>query len=225
MPTSAAHLLRMRCPAVLVDVGAVRRRGDRQHLDPEFLEDQRSNVICRSVRAVENRLDSFQTAVLNGTFCKFDIASSRIFDPIGLSDAAGSDFGDFAENDFFDFLFGFIGEFESVRAEDFDSVVIGGVVGGGDHDSAVRAHRPDQMCHRRGRHRTDFEDIHPHAEHSACESRFEHIAGNAGIFSDHGLCRPAVFCIDLSDSLPHFQGDFRSDRVFIRLSADSVRTK
>ena len=49
-----AHLFGVRGSAVFVDIGSVRRGGDCNDFDAEFLEDQRSDIVGGSVGAVEN---------------------------------------------------------------------------------------------------------------------------------------------------------------------------
>ena len=137
----------------------------------------------------------------------------------------GFDLRDFAEDDFFDFILHFIRQFESVRTENFDSVVIGGIVGSGDHDPAVRTHGPDKVGNGRSRQRTDLKYIHSHTEHTAGECCFEHIAGDTGIFADNGFCRAVGFRIDLCDRFSYFESDFRGDRIFICFTADSIGSK
>ena len=221
----AAHLFGVCGAAVFVDVRSVRRCGDGNDFDSEFLEDQRGDVVGGSVRAVENGFGSLETAVLNGAFREFDISSSRVVDAVGFADARGGDFGRFAADDFFDFVFDFIGKLEAVGVEDLDSVVVGGVVGSGDHDSAVRAHGADEVGDGGGRERSDFQNIHAHAEHAARQRGFEHVSGNAGVLADHRFCNAVFICMDLCDSFSHFERNFRSDRIFVRFAANSVGSK
>ena len=132
--------------------------------------------------------------------------------------------GLFGENYLFDLHFDLVRQFEAVGGEDFDPVVGGGIVAGGDHDAAGGAHRFGEVGHRGGRHRTDREDIHPHAEKAAGDGVLQHVAGDPGVFAEHDppATGAAVGAEHLCRALADQQRQFRRDWVTVRLAADSV---
>ena len=156
---------------------------------------------------------------------KLNVAAARIVDPVCLPDSAGTlkfvaAFG--FENIVFNARLDIVGQFESVRAEDFDSVVIGGIVRGGNHDAAIRAKRFRQMRNGGRRHRTDLQHVHAHADQAAGQGGFKHIAGEPGIFAEHGFGGIVSRAEDVCDGFSDAECGFRSNRIDIGLAPDAV---
>ena len=77
-----------------------------------------------------------------------------------------------------------VGELKALRAEDFDTVKLVWIVGGGKHDGGIRVGVGHQVSDRRGRHGTQRHHIRSHRAKSRRDGAFQHVVRDAGVVSD-----------------------------------------
>ena len=98
-------------------------------------------------------------------------------------------------------------------------------MGGGNHDAAVRAHGFCEVCDGGRRHGADLKHVHAHADQSACECGFEHVAGKPGIFSENDLGGIVPCAEYVSDGFSDTEGGLRSDWINISFAPDAVSSE
>jgi hypothetical protein len=88
-------------------------------------------MVSRPIGAIDHDLKAIETQVLReGRLGEMDVAATRIFDPLGSADAVGFDqFGTSVEQRL-DCKLVLVVELESVRAEQFDAIVVERIVAG-----------------------------------------------------------------------------------------------
>ena len=125
----------------------------------------------------------------------------------------------------FDLLLALVGKLLAVRAEQLDAVVLKRIVRGGDHHAEIGAQRPRQHGDGRRRQRTEQKHVHADGSEAGHQRRFDHVAGEAGIFSDHHTMPVLATGEGTPGRHTGLQGDFRSHRKTIRKPPDSVGAK
>ena len=78
-----------------------------------------------------------------------------------------------------------IGQLVAIGPEQFDAIVVEGIVAGRDHHAQIGAHRLRQHRHCRRRHRADLHHVHADTGEPRDQCIFEHIARQARILADH----------------------------------------
>ena len=117
--------------------------------------------------------------VVDTAFGKLDISSSGVIYTEGFADIVGGGTEKIfllGENKIFNFCFQFFRQFISGGGEDFYSVITCRIMGGCDHDPAIRTHGFGKVRYCRSRQWPDFKNIHPGTDKTAGESGFQHIA-------------------------------------------------
>ena len=190
------HLQRLgvRRTDIVVDVEAVGRHPDRNNLGAQLPQRFGRHLVRRAVGAIDDDLQAIEPQMI-GKRClgEMDIPPLGIIDPLGPADGPwlgqhhiGLDHG-------FDLGFIGIGQFVAIRAEQLDAIVMIGVMAGRNHHAQIGTHRPGEHSHRRGRHRPQLDDIHPHRGEPRGQRRFHHITRKPRVLADNNtvLVRPA----------------------------------
>jgi hypothetical protein len=82
-----------------------------------------------------------------------------------------------AEHERLEILLGVVGQLLAGRVEHLEAVVLGRVVGGGDHDPGGEPALAGEERERRGRHDANRVDVHAHARGAGRDRGDEHVAG------------------------------------------------
>ena len=160
-----------------------------------------------------------------GHFDRMDIATASVFKPLGPANV----FRQRQFRIFFEIRFNLelvcVGKLESVRTEQFDAIVIIGIVTRRYHDPQIGTHGAGEQRHRRCRQRTDLDHIHADACETCHQCIFHHIAGQPGIFPDNDAM-PMIPALKMATRrLSHFHGDLRRHRMGIGQAAYAVSTE
>ncbi len=123
-----------------------------------------------------------------------------------------------------DLLLDLVGQLVAVRAEQFDAVVVVGVVRGRNHHAEVGAHRARQHGDRGRRHRAEQEHVHAHRGEAGDQRRLDHVAGEPGILADHDAMAMLAAAENQTGRLADAQRQFRRDHA-IGEAANAVRAK
>ena len=218
----------MQGATVLVDVSAVGLGAELDHFCPQFFKDHGPDVIARPIGAIHHHLQALKGARTHRPLGKLDVASHRVVHPDRLANL-----GPFARTiqrliaqELLHFGLHGVAQLVSVGPEDLDSIVAVGIVRGSQHDPCITRHRLCQVGHRRGGNRTGQENARPLGHQPAGQGGFQHVAGDAGILSDHHLVpTPALRDQHACNGPSQSQGNLRRDRVFVGHSPDPVRSK
>ena len=125
-----------------------------------------------------------------------------------------------------DLGFKFIGKLKAVAAEYLDTVVVEGIVRGGDHEADVRIHGPGQMGDSGGWYGTDEHDIDTHGDQAAGECGFKHVSGQTGVFPNDSLAGSVPRGSEhMAQGFTHLKRHFRRDGITIGAPSDSIRSK
>ena len=178
--------LRMGRAAVVVDVEAVGRDAERDHLGAQLPQRLGRDVVGGAVGAIDHDLEPVEPQMLGeGGLGEVDVAAARVVDPPGAADHLRLGELRALLEPLLDRLLVLVAELVAVGAEQLDAVVGERIVRGGDHHAEVGAHRPGQHRHRRGRHRAEQHDVHADAGEAGDHRRFHHVAGQARVLADH----------------------------------------
>ncbi len=135
-----------------------------------------------------------------GIFAEHDVPAAGILDAMGFANFAGGrpDILDSPGSDqIFYFIFLGIGKLESVARENFDSVILIGIVGSGDHHARIRSHAARDEGDAGSAHRPTRRHIHSHRADARRQSRFQHVAADPRVFPDRD--RVPLFRMLLAD--------------------------
>jgi hypothetical protein len=178
--------LGMRRPAMMVDVGPVRRHAHRDHLGPQFPQHLRRRAIGRAIGAVDHHLQPIQPqARRKARLDELLIAAPPVLDPLGAADVFRLGGRDLALDHRLDLGLGGIRQLEPVRPEELDAVVLVRVVAGRDHHAEVRPHAARQIPDRRRRHRAEQEHVHASRGQPRRQRVFQHVARQPRVLADH----------------------------------------
>ena len=119
-----------------------------------------------------------------------------------------------------------VGQLEPVGAEEFDPIVLIGVVTGGDHHPRIAAHIDGEKSQRGRRHRADLHHLDTHRIDARGERVLEHVSGQACVLGDQDLwAAPHARSEHVGDCLSQRQRDVGRHGVHVRRAPDSVRTE
>ena len=121
-----------------------------------------------------------------------------------------------------DLDFDLVRQLVAVRPEQLDAVVVERVVRGRDHHPEIGAQGPGQHGDRRGRHRPDQDDVHPHGDEARGERGFEHVARQAGVLADDDGMAVIAAGEDAPRRHADAERDLRRHRIGVGRSADAV---
>ena len=171
--------------AFFIDVVAVRFVADADHLRAEFVEYLGRDVVTRAVGGIDHQLQSAQIKVVGeGGFAKFDIAVVRTVDAAGASEPVGRLGFHFLVDFGFDFQLDFIAQFHAAFGKELNAVVGIDIVRRGNHHAGGKAQRTGQIGHARRGQRAGLNHIDSGRGETRHQRGFEHIAGNARVFTD-----------------------------------------
>jgi hypothetical protein len=127
--------------AAVVDVEAVGRDADRDHLRAELPQRGGRDLVGGAVRAIDDDLEAVEPQMLGkGGLGEVDVAAARILDLAGAADLGGA--ASFGSSSSIASICGSSRRTAcSRRAEQLDAVVVEGIVAGRDHHAEIGAHR------------------------------------------------------------------------------------
>ena len=209
--------------AVGVDVVAIGRIIHHEGLGAQGFEDTLGNLPCRAVGYVQTDLDSLE-AVFAHADQVTDVTVPAVHIVHSSADVTAAGDGDInlAVDEFLDFKNRFFVHLLAAAVEQLDAIVIIGIVGRGDHDTAVEIIHPGDVSNRRcGGHVHDI-CVRAAGHEAGAEGIFEHIAGTAGVLADDD-----VGFFPFSGAIVPAQKAADFDRVIIcqiliRFSAETV---
>src|ERR1051325_170745 len=91
------------------------------------------------------------------------------------------------ENHFLHSGFHLVRQLETIPGEEFDSVILIGVMRSRYDDPGIRPHTPGQEGYSRRRHWTDEQNIAAHRTDSGAQGGFQHVTRNPRILTDEDL--------------------------------------
>ena len=181
-------LLGVGAAAVGVDVGAVGVVVDDDKVGAEFAQDAGAGLVGRAVAAIERDAERLErVAAGKALLGEFDIAAEGVVDAKSLPDfrGGGADVFDLAaENQILDLRLDGVVEFVAIVAEEFDAVVLVGIVGGGEDNAGIGAQGSCDVGNTRGGQRADDEGIGAERGEAGDHGVLEHVAGEAGVLAD-----------------------------------------
>ena len=222
------HAFGMGGAAFVVDVGTVGVDADGDHLGAQLPQNLGRNLVGGAVGAIDDDLQPVQPqAPREGVLDEFDVAAGLVAQPAGPAQAGGVRqlLAVAVLDDRLDRRFDRIGQLEPVRSEQLDAVVLVRVVRGRDHDAQIGPQRAGQHGHGRGRQWPEQDHVQAHGDEPGGQRRFDHVAGQAGVLTDHhgmAVIPPAELA---GRSHRHLQRRLRGHRLDIRRAADPIGSK
>ena len=179
---------RRRCPDFVIDIQPVRLGADGTDLGTQFVQHVRCNVISRTVRAIDDDLQTTQIHVIwKRALAELDVSPGRIVDSPRASEIGRLHADQRRINPRLDFCLHRIGQLGTVRREKLDAIIVIRVVRCRNDDAGLQTQRACQVSNRWCRHRPDQADINPSCRKPRLQRRFQHVPGNARVFPDqHG---------------------------------------
>ena len=164
-----------------------------------------------------------------------DVAPERIVDTVGFADVRGrgTDVFDLAaEHEPLDPGFDFVVELVAVVTEEFDPVVLVGIVGCGEDDPRIGAKGARDVGDAGRGKRADDKHINTERGESGHHGILQHVAREAGVFSQHDLAAaagmvhgPAESGEDMGGGAAELEGGFGGDGLDVGDPADSVSSE
>ena len=151
--------------AMTIDVEPVGGHANGHHVSAQLPENGRRHLVGGAMGAIDDDLESLERAALGeGALCELDIAALSVFQAHRAAQRRrlGQGFRPAVLHQRFNIGLGRVRQLEAVRAEQFDPIVLEGIVRGRDHHAEVGAQRAGEHRHRRGRQRADQHHIHAH---------------------------------------------------------------
>ena len=137
-------------PQPVVDVEAVGRDAERDHLGAQLPQRVGRDVIGGAIGAIDDDLEPVEPQMLGKRgLGELDVAAARVVDPPRAPDHARAWRASAPAPAALDRPLGVVAELVAVGAEQLDAVVRERIVRGGDHHAEVGAHRAGQHRHRR----------------------------------------------------------------------------
>ncbi len=172
---------------LVVDVEAVGLDADGEHLGAQFPQRNRRHLVGGAIGAVDHHAQAAEIDVLGQRALGiFDVACLCRFVAMRPADVAAA--RQLARqvllHQVLDVGLDLVAELVAVWAEQFDAVVVVGVVRGRDHDAEVGAQRTRQHGHGRRRHRAEEVDVHPYRGEAGRERILDQIARAARVLAD-----------------------------------------
>ena len=229
-PNLPADVSGMHGTALLVDVQTVRMVAVHEHFRSQFPQRTGGGFVSGAVGAIHHDAHPVQGhSARSGRFGVFDIAPQGVFDPNGFADFARAGmnrFDESPEDQFFDPVLDVVIQLVAVRLEEFDAVVVVGIMGGRDHDAGVGPEAPGHVGHSRGRQGADQQHVYPHREQSRSDGVFQHVAGKPRVLADDDL----VFVLgagiqlleDMGHGFPQLQRRLRRHRFDVGASPHAI---
>src|SRR6185437_8146592 len=102
---------------------------------------------------------------------------------------------------FLDLAFDLVAELEAVGPKQLDAVIVVRIVRGRDHNAEVGAHRARQHADRGRRDRTGEQHVHADGGEAGNQRGLDHVAGQAGVFTDQNTVTVFAVLEDQARSL------------------------
>ncbi len=212
--------------AVGVDVEAVRRNPDRDHLGAKLPQHLRCDAIGGAVGAIEHDPQTAEAQMARERrLGELHIALGAAVDALGAPDVVWRGQRGDPCHQRLDFSLLGIRELETVRAEQLDPVILIGIVRGRDHHAHVGAQRARQHPDRRRRRRAEQKDVHPRRGESRLQRAFDHVARQSRVLADDGAMAVRAAQKMPPRRLREPQGDIGGHRVAVGATANAVRSK
>ncbi len=218
----------MRGAAFLIDVETVRLVVDGNDLGAQFPERQRCHLVPGAIGAIDH--DAQATERHRARQCalgELDVPVMHAVDALGASKRilVGQCHIDLAIEHALDAPFDLVRQLVTIRPEQFDAIVVVGIVRGRDHHAEVGAQRTREHRDRRRRYRSQKEDVHARRAEAGDHSVLDHVTGQPCILAKHD----AVAVVATLERHPSGHTDlhrhFCRHRKFIGPSPDPVRSE
>ena len=226
-----AHLLGQRFrrgrAAFLVDVEAVGFDADRDDVGAQFPQRFRHHLVGGAVRAIDHDAQAVERELARQrALGEFDVAVMHAVDAAGAPEAGAlrETAVDRLVEQLLDLLFDIVGQFEALRAEQLDAVVLEQIVRGRDHHAEIGAHRLGQHRDRRRRHRAEQQHVHADRGEAGHHGVFDHVAGEPRVLADHDAMAMVAALKHQAGRLPHLERELRRDQS-IGTAPNSVGTE
>ena len=209
-----------------VDVGAVGRDADGDHLGPQLVEGGGRYLVGGPVGAIDDHAQAVQRGrAREGGLGDLHVAGLGVVD--ALDAAQGLGLGQALLQPLLhqrlDLQLAVVGELVAVRPEQLDAVVAEAVVAGGDHHPQVCAHGSGHQRHGRRGQGAEQPHVHARGGEAGHQRGLQHVAGQPRVLADHHqVAAGGVAQEQLARGQAHPQGDLRRHGVLVRLPADAV---
>ncbi len=212
---------------VAIDVEAVGIDAEREDLGAKLLQGHRRRFVGGTVGAIHHHPQALE-AHLPGerALGRLDIALKGSVDALGAPELVrlGKTRSHIGIDQSLDLLLRRIGQFEAVRPEQLNAVVVIGIVGCGDHHAVIGAERAGQHGDGRGRHGSEQEDIDADRDKTRGDGVLDHIAGEPRILADDDPLSVAVAVVQ-ADGHADTHRNVGRHRMHVRLATDTVRAE
>ena len=212
----AAQRFRRGRPAILVDVESVRFDADRNHVGAQLPQRFRHHLVGRAVGAIDHHAQAVEREFARQrALGEFDVAVMDAVDAAGAAEAGAlrQPPVDRLVEQLLDLLLDVVGQFEALRAEQLDAVVLEQIVRGGDHDAEIGAHRLGQHRDRRRRHRAEQQHVHADRGEARHHGVFDHVAGQPRVLADDDAVAMVAALKHQAGRLPHLERELRRDQT------------
>ena len=177
--------LRVRGPHPFVDVEAVGRTPDGDHLGAQFMEHVRGHLVGRTVSGIDHQLQAFERQVrCKGALAELDVTAAGILQTAGAPQAGRIHPAWFLQQRGLDRQFPAVRQLLAVGRKELDAVVCKRIVRGTDDHAQTQPQGPGQVGHAGGGQGTGQHHIHARRRKTGLQGGFQHVARNAGVLAD-----------------------------------------
>ena len=223
----AAQRLRRGRSAFLVDVESVGVDADRNDVGAQLPQRFRHHLVGRAVGAIDHHAQAVEAEMARQrALGEFDVAVMDAVDAAGAPETGA--LRQFLVEAFVEQLLDLhldvVGEFEALRAEQLDAVVLEQIMRSGNHHAEIGAHRFGQHRHRRRRDRAEQQHVHADRGEAGHHRVFDHVAGKPRVLADHDAVAMLAALKHQSGRLPDLERQLRRDQT-IGTASNPVRTE
>ncbi|MPN30984.1 hypothetical protein SDC9_178455 [bioreactor metagenome] len=169
----------------LVDIHAIGSAAYGHHFGPEFMQDHGRYLIGRTMAGIDHDLQSSQgECMVASALAKLDIATGGVFQELGLSECDRRDPMRLIEQHLLDCYLPDVGQLGAFGTEEFDAVVLEGVVAGADDHSQAGPQGPREIGHPRCRQRPKQHHIRARGIEARHQGAFEHMPRDARVLAN-----------------------------------------
>src|SRR5882757_223558 len=215
-----AHLLAQRFrrgrAAFLVDVETIGIDAHRDDVGAKLPQRFRHHLVGSPVGTIDHHAQSVERELARQrTLGEFDVAVMDAVDAAGAAEAGAlrQMAVDRLVEQLLDLLLDIVGQFEALRAEQLDAVVLEQVVGRRNHHAEISAHRLGQHRDRRRRDRAEQQHVHADRGKAGHHGVFDHVAGKARVLADDDAVAVIAALKYQPGRLPHLERELRCDET------------
>ncbi len=211
-----------------VDVEAVWGDAERDDRSAQFRQHRGRDAVGGAVRAVDHDLQPVERLPAGeGGLGALDVAPGCVGDAGGAAQLARrrQPARKVGRHQRLDLRLGRVGQLVAVGAEQLDAVILERVVAGGNHDAEVGPHAAGQHGNGGCGQRAHQVHVHPSADETGDQCRFDHVAGQAGVLADQHAVAMAAADEHQPGGLAEPQRHLGRHRVGVGGAADSIRAE